>query len=80
MVFGVSDGCFVAQNRMADPAISANPSELMEVAKAAAGLDEVVSSYKTYKELCSQLKEAEELLQESEGELHHVDYRYSIPL
>lgn len=68
-MFGVLAGCFFAQNRMADPAVSANPSELTEVAKAAADLDEVVDSYKTYKALCSQLEEAEELLKDSAGEL-----------
>ncbi|GMH41431.1 hypothetical protein BSKO_09341 [Bryopsis sp. KO-2023] len=56
------------QKRMADPAIADDPSELTQVAKAAADLDGVVSMYGTYKDLLSQLQEAEELLKESKDD------------
>lgn len=52
---------------MADPATAENPKDLTEIAKAASQLTEVVEEYRKYKLFCTQLAEAENLLQESGG-------------
>ena len=52
---------------MSDPNIAANATEFQKVAKAAAELEDQVSAYDRYKATQAALKEAKELLRESEG-------------
>ena len=52
---------------MADPNIAGNATEFQRVAKAAAELEDQVSAYDKYKATQAALKEAKELLRESDG-------------
>ncbi|KXZ55752.1 hypothetical protein GPECTOR_2g1302 [Gonium pectorale] len=49
---------------MADPEVAANSGEFQKVAKAAADLDETVSTYRTYKDTEQQLQDAQKYLKE----------------
>ena len=55
------------QGQMADPNVAGNATEFQKVAKAAAELEDQVSAYDRYKATQAALKEAKELLRESEG-------------
>jgi len=59
----------VPQAKMADPAVSGNPSEFQKVAMAAAELQERVDSYENYCRLELELAEAKEMLKDSDGAL-----------
>lgn len=52
---------------MADPETAENPQVMAETAKAASQLTNVVEEYQKYKLLCSQLVEAQSLMEESLG-------------
>lgn len=52
---------------MSDPDIAGNATEFQKVARAAAELEDQVSAYDKYKASQAALKEAKELLRESEG-------------
>lgn len=52
---------------MSDPDIASNATEFQKVAKAAAELEDQVSVYDKYKATLAALKEAKELLRESDG-------------
>ena len=54
---------------MSDPIIAGNATEFQKVAKAAAELDDQVSAYDLYKATQIALKEAKELLKDSDGAL-----------
>ena len=53
---------------MADPTVAGNPTEFQRVAKAAAALEDQVTSYSRYKDLVVALQEAKQVLRESDGE------------
>ena len=55
------------QDKMADPAVSGNPTEFQKVAMAAAELQERVDSYDTYCRLEQELADAKEMLKDSDG-------------
>jgi len=57
------------QVQMSDPIIAGNATEFQKVAKAAAELDDQVSTYDLYKATLVALKEAKELLRDSDGAL-----------
>lgn len=52
---------------MGDPEVAGNPSEFQRVAKAASALEDQVTTYSKYKETVEGLKEAKQLLRESDG-------------
>ena len=52
---------------MSDPNVAGNATEFQKVARAAAELEDQVSAYDKYKATQAALKEAKELLRESEG-------------
>lgn len=52
---------------MAEPAVVGDPDEYMKVAKTASELEDVVRVYRVYKTKSEQLREAEELLRNSDG-------------
>ena len=62
---------------MSDPKIAGNATEFQKVARAAAELEDQVSAYDKYKASQAALKEAKELLRESEG--GHLDAKADAP-
>ena len=52
---------------MADPDVASNATEFQKVARAAAEMEDQVSAYDKYKATQAALKEAKELLRESDG-------------
>ncbi|KAK9146870.1 hypothetical protein Sjap_006773 [Stephania japonica] len=54
--------------KLADPDVVSNPSEYQKLAKSMAELDEVVSTYREFKECEKQLKESKDLAKESGGD------------
>jgi hypothetical protein len=56
-----------AQERMASPEVSSNPTEFQKVARAAADLEQTVTAYREYEQLQQELAEAKELAAESAG-------------
>ena len=70
------------QGQMSDPNVAGNATEFQKVAKAAAELEDQVSAYDKYKATQAALKEAKELLRESEGgccDAKAVVLLYSVP-
>lgn len=55
------------QVQMSDPDIASNATEFQKVARAAAQMEDQVSAYDKYKATQAALKEAKELLRESDG-------------
>ena len=58
---------YLLQGQMSDPNVAGNATEFQKVARAAAELEDQVSAYDRYKATQAALKEAKELLRESEG-------------
>ena len=57
----------VMQVQMSDPDVASNATEFQKVARAAAEMEDQVSAYDKYKATQAALKEAKELLRESDG-------------
>ena len=57
----------IMQVQMSDPDIASNATEFQKVARAAAQMEDQVSAYDKYKATQAALKEAKELLRESDG-------------
>ena len=66
-VIGQLLACFV-QVQMSDPDVASNATEFQKVARAAAEMEDQVSAYDKYKAAQAALKDAKELLRDSDGE------------
>lgn len=64
----VSYNYLYPQTRMADPEIAGSSTDFQRVAKAAADIQETVTTYLEYKDVEQQHKEARQMLRESDGE------------
>ena len=57
----------LAQVQMSDPDVASNATEFQKVARAAAEMEDQVSAYDKYKAAQAALKDAKELLRDSDG-------------
>ncbi|KAL6749526.1 peptide chain release factor [Haematococcus lacustris] len=62
------------QLRMADPDVAADASEFQKVAKAASDVEDMVLSYRRYKELEKQLSESQAYLKEVQGDPEMAEF------
>ena len=74
--FEVLHACAM-QVQMSDPDIASNATEFQKVARAAAEMEDQVSAYDKYKATQAALKDAKELLRESDG-TYRLDSVYAL--
>lgn len=54
--------------KLADPAVASNPAQYRDLNRELSGLEEVVTAYRAYREVCDDIQEADDILSESDDD------------